>query len=76
VFLVQHIAVLISNWSDFEVMMLEKFGKDLTPHHGPERDMDRNPVFRFRDSKVAEHWVNVDLFSWFTQLGIIPPMGG
>jgi hypothetical protein len=45
VFFVQHIAVLISNWSDFEVMMLEKFGKDLTPHHGPERDMDRDPVF-------------------------------
>ncbi len=32
--------------------------------------------FRFRDGKVAEHWVDVDLFSWFTQLGIIPPMGG
>ncbi len=31
--------------------------------------------FRFRDGKVAEHWVDVDLFSWFTQLGIIPPMG-
>lgn len=32
--------------------------------------------FRFKDGKVAEHWVDVDLFSWFTQLGIIPPMGG
>ena len=32
--------------------------------------------FRFRDGKVIEHWVDVDLFSWFTQLGIIPPMGG
>ena len=32
--------------------------------------------FRFRDGKVAEHWVDVDLFSWFQQLGIIPAMGG
>jgi steroid delta-isomerase-like uncharacterized protein len=32
--------------------------------------------FRFRDGKVTEHWVDVDLFSWFTQLGVIPPMGG
>jgi steroid delta-isomerase-like uncharacterized protein len=32
--------------------------------------------FRFKDGKVAEHWVDVDLFSWFTQLGVIPPMGG
>jgi steroid delta-isomerase-like uncharacterized protein len=32
--------------------------------------------FRFQDGKVAEHWVDVDLFSWFQQLGVIPPMGG
>lgn len=32
--------------------------------------------FRIQDGKVAEHWVDVDLFSWFTQLGVIPPMGG
>ncbi len=32
--------------------------------------------FRFQDGKVVEHWVDVDLFSWFQQLGIIPPMGG
>lgn len=32
--------------------------------------------FRFHDGKVVEHWVDVDLFSWFQQLGIIPPMGG
>jgi steroid delta-isomerase-like uncharacterized protein len=31
--------------------------------------------FRFANGKVVEHWVDVDLFSWFTQLGIIPPMG-
>ena len=27
------------------------------------------------NGKVIEHWVDVDIFSWFTQLGIIPPMG-
>ena len=32
--------------------------------------------FRLQDGKVVEHWVDVDLFSWFTQLGVIPPMGG
>lgn len=31
--------------------------------------------FRFKDGKVVEHWVDVDLFSWFQQLGIIPKMG-
>ena len=32
--------------------------------------------FRFRDGKVVEHWVDVDLFSWFQQLGVIPAMDG
>jgi steroid delta-isomerase-like uncharacterized protein len=31
--------------------------------------------FRIQDGKIVEHWVDVDIFSWFTQLGIIPPMG-
>jgi len=32
--------------------------------------------FRLQNGKVVEHWADVDLFSWFTQLGVIPPMGG
>jgi|SRR5882724_9139030 len=32
--------------------------------------------FRITGGKVAEHWVDVDVFSWFQQLGIIPKMGG
>lgn len=32
--------------------------------------------FRIQDGKVAEHWIDIDIFSWFQQLGIIPPMGG
>jgi steroid delta-isomerase-like uncharacterized protein len=31
--------------------------------------------FRVRDGKIVEHWVDVDIFSWFTQLGVIPQMG-
>ena len=31
--------------------------------------------FRIKDGKVVEHWVDVDIFAWFTQLGILPPMG-
>lgn len=31
--------------------------------------------FRISGGKVVEHWVDVDIFAWFTQLGIIPPMG-
>jgi predicted SnoaL-like aldol condensation-catalyzing enzyme len=31
--------------------------------------------FRIADGKVVEHWVDVDVFGWFQQLGVIPPMG-
>ncbi|MEP7357059.1 MAG: ester cyclase [Anaerolineales bacterium] len=31
--------------------------------------------FRIEAGKVIEHWVDVDIFSWFQQLGIIPTMG-
>jgi predicted ester cyclase len=31
--------------------------------------------FRIANGKVTEHWVDVDIFSWFQQLGIIPTMG-
>ena len=31
--------------------------------------------FRVKDGKVVEHWVDVDIFGWFQQLGVIPPMG-
>jgi predicted ester cyclase len=30
--------------------------------------------FRIKNGKVVEHWVDVDIFSWFQQLGIIPMM--
>jgi steroid delta-isomerase-like uncharacterized protein len=31
--------------------------------------------FRIANGKVVEHWVDVDIFSWFQQLGVIPQMG-
>jgi len=31
----------IGNWSDYETMMQEKFGKDLTPHRVKYRTMKR-----------------------------------
>jgi predicted ester cyclase len=32
--------------------------------------------FRIANGLVVEHWVDVDIFGWFQQLGIIPAMGG
>ncbi len=32
--------------------------------------------FRISGGKIRERWVDVDLFGWFTQLGVIPPLGG
>ena len=31
----------IGNWSDYETMMIEKFGKDLTPHRVKYRMLKR-----------------------------------
>lgn len=29
--------------------------------------------FRIAGGKVVEHWVDVDVYGWFQQLGVIPP---
>lgn len=29
--------------------------------------------FRIANGKVVEHWVDVDVYGWFIQLGAIPP---
>jgi len=31
----------VGNWSDYETMMIEKFGKDLTPHRVKYRTLKR-----------------------------------
>jgi steroid delta-isomerase-like uncharacterized protein len=46
------------------------------PATGKSASWTEIQFFRFQDGKVVEHWVDVDLFAWFTQLGVIPPMGG
>jgi len=31
--------------------------------------------FRIANGKVVEHWVDVDVYGWFQQLGVIPELG-
>jgi steroid delta-isomerase-like uncharacterized protein len=45
------------------------------PATGKQATWTEIQFFRIQDGKIVEHWVDVDIFSWFTQLGIIPPMG-
>ncbi|MEI6843005.1 MAG: ester cyclase [bacterium] len=28
--------------------------------------------FKIKNGKIVEHWVDVDIYSWFMQLGVIP----
>ena len=45
------------------------------PPTGRQATWTEIQFFRISGGKVVEHWVDVDLFGWFTQLGVIPPMG-
>lgn len=45
------------------------------PATGKRAEWTELQFLRIKDGKVVEHWVDVDVFGWFTQLGIIPPMG-
>lgn len=31
--------------------------------------------FRIAEGKIVEHWVDVDIYGWFIQLGVIPKPG-
>ena len=66
---------LFENASTTELMFV---GNAIRQHHVPGKTATWTEIqfFRIKDGKVAEHWVDVDLFGWFTQLGVIPPMGG
>lgn len=46
------------------------------PATGKQATWTEIQFFRIKGGKVVEHWVDVDIFSWFQQLGIIPKMGG
>ncbi len=45
------------------------------PATGKKATWTEIQFFRIANGKVVEHWVDVDVFSWFQQLGIIPKMG-
>ncbi len=42
----------------------------------PQRTWTEIQFFRIAKGKVVEHWVDVDVFGWFQQLGVIPALGG
>jgi hypothetical protein len=33
-------------------------------------------MFRVKDGKVTEGWIDLDMLGMLMQLGVIPPMGG
>ncbi len=37
----------LGNWSDYETMMTEKFGRDLTPHRAKYRTLKRCAPFSY-----------------------------
>jgi hypothetical protein len=39
--MVDEVQAVLINWSDYEAMMQEKFGKDLTPHRVKYRTLKR-----------------------------------
>lgn len=45
------------------------------PATGRQATWTEIQFFRISGGKVVEHWVDVDIFSWFQQLGVIPAMG-
>ena len=55
---------------------LDRLGEFLNiPATGKKATWTEIQFFRIKDGKVVEHWVDVDIFSWFQQIGVIPQMG-
>jgi steroid delta-isomerase-like uncharacterized protein len=42
------------------------------PATGKKATWTEIQFFRLKDGKVVEHWVDVDIYGWFQQLGVIP----
>jgi steroid delta-isomerase-like uncharacterized protein len=42
------------------------------PATGRRANWTEIQFFRIKDGKVVEHWVDVDIYGWFQQLGVIP----
>ncbi|HEX7704086.1 MAG TPA: ester cyclase [Kofleriaceae bacterium] len=43
------------------------------PATGKSASWTEIQFFRIANGKVVEHWVDVDIYGWFQQLGVIPP---
>ena len=43
------------------------------PATGKRASWTEIQFFRIANGKVVEHWVDVDIYGWFQQLGVIPP---
>lgn len=44
------------------------------PATGKQATWTEIQFFRIANGKIVEHWVDVDIYAWFQQLGIIPAM--
>jgi len=44
------------------------------PATGKQATWTEIQFFRIANGKIVEHWVDVDIYTWFQQLGIIPAM--
>ena len=64
---------LVSYWATETGTHKAEFLK--IPPTGRKATWTEVQFFRIANGKVVEHWVEVDIFGWFTQLGILPPMG-
>jgi steroid delta-isomerase-like uncharacterized protein len=42
------------------------------PATGKKANWTEIQFFKIKDGKVVEHWVDVDIYGWFQQLGVIP----
>lgn len=42
------------------------------PATGKKATWTEIQFFRFENGKIAEHWVDVDIYAWFVQIGVIP----
>jgi steroid delta-isomerase-like uncharacterized protein len=42
------------------------------PATGKKATWTEIQFFRFDNGKIVEHWVDVDIYAWFLQIGVIP----
>ena len=42
------------------------------PATGKKATWTEIQFFKLKDGKIIEHWVDIDVYSWFMQIGVIP----